>query len=541
MRSKRIIKKKGNQSNDEYAKSYDYTIPTPKSRRSTTRATPSKLSKKPRRSSTTTSTDDVVAPAKQTTDTAGSLTISVQDKSTGNKESEITATDNATLTDEVSPVDAVGTQPSLQFKSHSLHKGGQGAFIAVQHMMKPPPTSLTVSPTKSPPKANTVTNPYVTKATPQATATRPHPVRNPYLKPKQSLELQSLTQSMLDDVNEEDEYNSNELLAASTLGALSQFDPDSLLKPGSDLMFGAAEGLAKFNQEMNDKSPSDSTLTPTVHELGRNSWEHMPTEKKRSIAAKQGLNIGCYEEMKDVANALLESEASSFVTATTQPPPTDTTNANPPPPPTDSTNNTNTLSERYDTELANFCAEEFAGGVLSTEDELKQANALFKKKEFDIDGGRYAGATTYSSHHERVRQKLYEDLVRTINDNKDCFKSLADMEEGVNGQQHPKLFNSLSGKVTLAKAECCSTLLWKYSLGLTNSRAVQGGCPYLQPSSHMSNIRNILGMMRRDFGWEFSLEKDFKFTGGFEGRIKQLFEERSKEYPQVRYTFPFQR
>ena len=49
----------------------------------------------------------------------------------------------------------------------------------------------------------------------------------------------------------------------------------------------------------------------------------------------------------------------------------------------------------------------------------------------------------------------------------------------------------------------------------------------------MTLIRTVLGIMKQEFGWEYSLDNDFKFTGGLSARMKKLFNERSKQFPAV--------
>jgi len=431
-------KVKSTKTNDLYAKTYSYTIPTPKSRRSVS-------------------------------------TLSVQAKLT-------TLSTNPTPP-ELSPADDT---------------------LSVKHGMN-------------------VVTPAVAKSPPEeiaASTLQTNKVPNPYLKPKP---LQTPTQAMLD---EDDDYNSNELLAASTLGALSHIEPSSLFDPGNDLMFGAVDGLAKLNQETIDTKADTDTLT--VHELGRNSWEHMPTQEKRSLAAKHGLNIGRYEEMKDVANALLESEASSFVAATTQPPSIDTTNANPPLPPTDSTKNT----DPSDTDLVEFLGKDILDGEFTLDDEVDKAIARIRAHEEET-GDKYLAATSYSARHESTRLKLLNDLMSVVSNNKEVFGALTSVEKRFDGQLFPRLFYAVAGTPSPKKCQLTSSLLWFYSLSLKNERAEPNGCPYVQPSTHMMKIRAILGMMRQDFGWEFSLDEHFKFTGGLEGRLKQLFAERAEEYPIV--------
>lgn len=407
-------KVKSTKTNDLYAKTYSYTIPTPKSRRSVS-------------------------------------TLSVQAKLT------TLSTNPTPATAEVSPADDT---------------------LSVKHGMN----IVTPAGAESPPEEIAASTLQTKK------------VPNPYLKPKP---LQTPTQAMLD---EDDDYNSNELLAASTLGALSYIEPSSLFDPGNDLMFGAVDGLAKLNQDTIDTKVDTDTLT--VHELGRNSWEHMPSEKK--------------------------SEASSFVTATTEPPPTDATNANPPPPPTDSTKNTNPC----DTDLVEFLGQDILDGGFTLDDEVDKANARIRVHEEET-GDKYLAATSYSARHESTRLKLLSDLVSVVSNNEEVFGALASAEKRFDGQLFPRLFYAVAGTPSPKKCQLTSSLLWFYSLSLKNERAEPNGCPYVQPSTHMMKIRAILGMMRQEFGWEFSLDEHFKFTGGLEGRLKQLFAERAEEYPIV--------
>ena len=79
-------------------------------------------------------------------------------------------------------------------------------------------------------------------------------------------------------------------------------------------------------------------------------------------------------------------------------------------------------------------------------------------------------------------------------------------------------------------------LLWVFAkaIGIKIKYKV-GECPYVQPGSQMTQIRQLLGIMKTDHSWNYSLSNDFSSTGGFKAAMKNLFQIREKEWPGVSF------
>ena len=46
-------------------------------------------------------------------------------------------------------------------------------------------------------------------------------------------------------------------------------------------------------------------------------------------------------------------------------------------------------------------------------------------------------------------------------------------------------------------------------------------------------MRTLFGVMKEDYNWEYKLEKDFNFDGGFAAKMKVLREERMEDWPDL--------
>ena len=67
----------------------------------------------------------------------------------------------------------------------------------------------------------------------------------------------------------------------------------------------------------------------------------------------------------------------------------------------------------------------------------------------------------------------------------------------------------------------------------TKKNSKDGKCPFLQPGSHMTLIRRLLGYMNTMYGWNYSLANDFSVTGGFKAAMRDMFQTREKAWPGV--------
>ena len=95
-------------------------------------------------------------------------------------------------------------------------------------------------------------------------------------------------------------------------------------------------------------------------------------------------------------------------------------------------------------------------------------------------------------------------------------KGLAKFVEDHNGMLVPKLFKKLGGEKNMEKQKLASNVIWHWISELENEKPTYGGnrCPYLQPSTVNTYIRTLLGYMKEEYDWRYSLEHDFNFTGG---------------------------
>ena len=78
-------------------------------------------------------------------------------------------------------------------------------------------------------------------------------------------------------------------------------------------------------------------------------------------------------------------------------------------------------------------------------------------------------------------------------------------------------------------------LVWGYAQRVGTKKGFKKGeCPYLQPNSHMKELRMLFGIMNTKDGWNYSMSEDFSLTGGLKASMRDLFLSREKEWPGVR-------
>ena len=99
------------------------------------------------------------------------------------------------------------------------------------------------------------------------------------------------------------------------------------------------------------------------------------------------------------------------------------------------------------------------------------------------------------------------------------------------GKLVPKLFKILGGTKTKTKIVMASNLLWRLFKDMKNTRAKEGECPYLEPDTENVKLCTLMAVMKEEYNWEYQLDRDFNFEGGFAGRIRVLREERMKVWP----------
>jgi len=74
----------------------------------------------------------------------------------------------------------------------------------------------------------------------------------------------------------------------------------------------------------------------------------------------------------------------------------------------------------------------------------------------------------------------------------------------------------LEVEVTPATAKLANNVMWRFALKIGDKKhvLVKSTCPYIQPSSHATYICAILAYMKEEYGWRYTLDKDFGFKGG---------------------------
>ena len=151
------------------------------------------------------------------------------------------------------------------------------------------------------------------------------------------------------------------------------------------------------------------------------------------------------------------------------------------------------------------------------------------------EGTAYATATTHCKRHEQRRQKVQQTLEDCVALNKEFLGLMSEFVEHPNhaGTMVPKCFLYLGGQKDKAKTEFAGRLLWLFVKNQKNSLAMEGECPYLQPNAQQSYLRSLVAIMKEEYDWDYSLEKDFNNTGGLKAKIVTLYAERRKEWPGV--------
>lgn len=168
----------------------------------------------------------------------------------------------------------------------------------------------------------------------------------------------------------------------------------------------------------------------------------------------------------------------------------------------------------------------------NNEDVLKAINKAILEEECRKEDYKYIEATVHTKHHENRRQTMLTKLINVIQANGSVFGTSSHMEKDDNGVFVPKLFRQLSGENPgIDKIRVCSSLLWMVAKSLRNEKAKPGECPFLQPSTQNTYMKTLLGVMKTEYNWNFSITHDFNFTGGYFARAKALYEERAEDWP----------
>ena len=121
--------------------------------------------------------------------------------------------------------------------------------------------------------------------------------------------------------------------------------------------------------------------------------------------------------------------------------------------------------------------------------------------------------------------------MKCVKDNASELGSLAEFVDDPSTCKVPKLFLYLSGPMNLNKIHLASIFLWNLFKDQKNLKAKDGECPFLEPNTQSTYIHTFLAYMKEDYGWEYSMDKDFNFVGGFRAKMQKLYAERAKVWP----------
>mmetsp|Transcript_4578 Transcript_4578/g.7743 ORF Transcript_4578/g.7743 Transcript_4578/m.7743 type:complete len:550 (+) Transcript_4578:127-1776(+) len=170
---------------------------------------------------------------------------------------------------------------------------------------------------------------------------------------------------------------------------------------------------------------------------------------------------------------------------------------------------------------------------MSPDDEINAANKLILLDDCSsLEDLKYLEATVHTPSHEKRRQVILSKFIQVIQANGNLFGNLSHMEKDPNGVFVPRLFFQLSGENPgMNKIRLCSNALWKFAKSLRNEKAGEGECPFLQPGTQNTYMKTLLGFMKQEYNWNYSITQDFNFAGGYFARAKTLYAERARDYP----------
>ena len=163
--------------------------------------------------------------------------------------------------------------------------------------------------------------------------------------------------------------------------------------------------------------------------------------------------------------------------------------------------------------------------TLSENDLLRRLHHNLAREELEsMESAKFLTATTFTKSHAQRRSKLQQELVETIVANKKELGEYAEVvpDDKWEGRLVPKLFKILGGTKTQAKIVMASNLLWRLLKDMKNTRAKEGECPYLEPDTENVKLRTLMAVMKEEYNWEYQLDRDFNFEGGFAGRMRVL-------------------
>ena len=170
-----------------------------------------------------------------------------------------------------------------------------------------------------------------------------------------------------------------------------------------------------------------------------------------------------------------------------------------------------------------------------SDDEIKEATKLMMEKELQSeDGQKYLTATTFGKRHGSRRNSMQLKLHTICVENREELGPQAELVEDVTapGYLIPKCFISLGGEKTQPKLVLASNLLWKLFKTIPDTEVKEGDCPFLEPGTENTYLGSLLAVMKEEYDWRFSCDKDFKFEGGLESRLQLLRAERADKWPE---------
>lgn len=168
-----------------------------------------------------------------------------------------------------------------------------------------------------------------------------------------------------------------------------------------------------------------------------------------------------------------------------------------------------------------------------TDDEVEETMKKFLEQDTKSgDGLKFAEATVHSDTHEARRQHVFTSFLRSINRYPHIYGDMSDYVRDNSGRLVPKLIIKLGGThPSMAHIRLASMALWYFAKDLKKLRTKEGECPFLEPSSHNTYMKTLLGYLKEQYNWNYSIQHDFNFQGGYTPRINLLFSERMEAYP----------
>ena len=174
-----------------------------------------------------------------------------------------------------------------------------------------------------------------------------------------------------------------------------------------------------------------------------------------------------------------------------------------------------------------------------------------KNRSIDNDDSIIAEhALNHTTSHEKKRNNIEKDFLVCLKEKGKRWEKMLEKVVDENGGSVPRVFklfaNNGSGTTANPKLHLLNQILidWqaltkkkrstrknnKNNKNNKNEDEPEPECPYYQPSVQNVHIRTFFALMEEHYGWHYSLESDFTFSGGLFASLKQLYAKCHEEY-----------